>query len=221
MNTPSSDFSSEAAETLPTAKPKRVPRLRSLAHRLLHLKDANGQPIPLHDELLFFLEIPPEGTRDRWQKGADLCAGHGIQTSRMAVWRFYHANILEWRRAQAPPLPIQPPKPEETAALHEMARHFAAQRTLDFLRDPALSPGHLVGLIQNDNHRQKIQLGRDQFNERLTVRRMNDSRRLYKSIEASIRDKHLFEYQLKSVRKSFSILLNACSKSDQASHTTS
>ena len=168
----------------------------------------------------FFLEVPPEGTRDRWQKGADLCAGHGIQISRMSVWRFYHANILEWRRAQAPPLPIQPPKPEETAALHEMTRHFAAQRTLDFLRDPALSPGHLVGLIQNDNNRQQIQLGRDKFNEHLKVRKMKDDRRVYRGLEAAIREKHLFEYQLTATRKTFALLLNAYSKDETKDKNT-
>jgi hypothetical protein len=215
MNTPQPDFSPDITASLPTARPKRVPRLRSLAHKVLHARDADGKPLALHDELLFFLESPPEGTRDRWQKGADLCAGHGIETSRMSVWRFYHAHILEWRRAQAPPLPAQPPKPEETAALHQMARHLAAERALDFLRDPALAPGHLVGLIQNDNHRLKIQLGRDAFNERVTVRQMNDDRRFYKGLEADIRDKKLFELQMTSVRKSFAHLLHV------VSHTTS
>src|ERR1700761_8414448 len=141
MNTSDSDLSPEVPETLPPAKPKRVPRLASLAHRLRHAKDADGQPIALRDELLFFLEAPPQGTRDRWQKGADLCATHGVQTSRMAVWRFHRANILEWRREQAPPLPAQPPDPAEIARLHDMARHLAAQRALEMLHDPGLSPG--------------------------------------------------------------------------------
>ena len=82
-------------QTKPTATPLKVFRLDSLHHRLLHAKDAGGQPIPLLDELLFFLDDPPPGTRDRWQEGANLCRQHGIKTSRMAVWRFYHAHLLQ------------------------------------------------------------------------------------------------------------------------------
>ena len=215
MNSPHTPFPLETSENLPGAKPKRVPRLASLKHRLQHAKDADGQPLELHDELLFFLEDPPEGTRDRWQAGADLCESHGIKTSRMSVWRFFNANILQWRREQAPPLPAQLPDPEETARLHEMARHLAAQRALEMLNNPGLSPGHLVGFIQNENHRQQIQLGRDQFNDRVAVRRLLQDRDHYRAIDAAIRDKHMFEAQISSLRNGFAQLLKC------ASHTTS
>ena len=89
----------------------------------------------------------------------------------MSVWRLYRAHILQWRREQNPAPPAPPPTPEETALLHEQARHLAAQRALEALNDPRLSPGHLIGLLENDNHRRQIQLARDQFDHRLLVRR--------------------------------------------------
>ena len=88
------------------ARQPKVPRLDSLLHRLQHAKDADGKPVPLYDELLAFLDDPPPGTGDRWQKGADLCRRHGIETTRMSVWRLYRSQILEWRRnRQVPPHP--------------------------------------------------------------------------------------------------------------------
>jgi hypothetical protein len=200
MNSPHFDFSPEADETLPKAKRKRVPRVESLEHRLQHAKDGDGRPIPLRDELLFFLDDPPPGTGDRWQKGADLCESHGIQTSRMSVWRFYRAHILQWRREQAPAPPAQPPDPEEIARLHDQARHLAAQRVLEILNDPALAPGHLIGFLQNDNHRQQIQLARDQFNDRLTVRRRLEEREHYQKIDERVRDEVFAASQFDSIR---------------------
>jgi hypothetical protein len=141
----------------PSSEPSpKIPRLDSLLHQLQHAKDADGQPIPLLDELLFFLDDPPPGTADRWQKGAELCQGHGIKTSRMSVWRLYRAHILQWRREQNPAPPAPPPDPDEIARLRDHARHLAVQRTLETLNDPRLSPGHLIGLIQNDNQSQQI-----------------------------------------------------------------
>jgi hypothetical protein len=70
----------------------KIPWLTSLLHQLRHARDANGQPIPLLDKLLVFLDDPPPGTSDRWQDGANLYATHGIKTSRISVWRFYRAR---------------------------------------------------------------------------------------------------------------------------------
>ena len=207
MNSPDSDLSQKTDETLPRATRKRIPRVDSLLHRLQHAKDADGQPIPLHDELLFFLDDPPPDTGARWQKGAALCESHGIKTSRMSVYRFFRAHILEWRRAQAPAPPAQPPDPEETARLHDQARHLAAQRLLDALSDPGLSPGHLVGLIQNDNHRQQIQLARDQFNERIAERRRLEQRQHFQKIDDRARDQALDRVQMESLRKFIAPLL--------------
>ena len=166
----------------------------------MNATDADGQPIPLRDELLFFLEHPPKGTGDRWQEGADLCASHGIQTSRMSVWRFYNAQILEWRREQAPVPPVQPPDPAETARLLEQARHLAAQRALDMLNDPGLTPGHLVGLMQSDNHRQQIQLARDQFNDRVAERRRLQEREHFQNIDDRVRDEVISAARLEFIQ---------------------
>lgn len=84
----------------------KLPRLDSLLHRLQYAKDGNGRPLDFYNELLKFLDDPPPGTGDRWQKGADLCRRHGIETHRMSVWRLYRAHIIEWRRTrQVPPHP--------------------------------------------------------------------------------------------------------------------
>jgi len=193
-------------ETPPPATPPSVPRLTSLQHRLEHAKDPEGRPIPLLDELLFFLDDPPPGTRDRWQDGANLCQQHGITTSRMAVWRFYRAHILQWRRDQDPAL--EPPSdPAETARLQDHARHLAAQRAIEILNDPRLSPGHLIGLIQNDNFRQRNQLARDQFNDRIAVRQRAEQVRFRRGIESAARDKALFSADLESYRNFFATLL--------------
>jgi hypothetical protein len=194
-------------ETQPTAPPLKVPRLDSLHHQLQHAKDADGQPIPLLDELLFFLDDPPPGTGDRWQDGADLCRHHGITTSRMSVWRFYRAHILQWRREQNPAPPGPPPDPQETDRLHDQARHLAAQRALEILNDPRLSPGHLIGLIQNDNHRRQNQLARDQFDDRLATRRCLEQQQHFRRIDEEIRNNQAFPAQMELYRKLFTTLL--------------
>ena len=125
MNFNHSASSSKTNQTKPAKTPPAVPRLNSLQHRLQRAKDADGRPIPLLDELLFFLDDPPPGARDRWQEGADLCRKHGISTSRMAVWRFYRAHILQWRREQDPAPPATPCDPNETARLQDHARYLA------------------------------------------------------------------------------------------------
>ena len=207
MKSLNSDPFPETNPKLPPATLKRVPRLASLNHRLLHAKDADGRPIPLRDELLFFLDDPPPGTGDRWQKGADLCQGHGIKTSRMSVYRFYLAHILPWRWEQLPAPPPKPPNPRQIARLHDQARHLAARRTLEILHHPRLSPGHLIGLLQNDNHRQQIQLARDQFNDRVSVRRHLERRELFQRMDDRARDKVLAPAQMESFRKLFATLL--------------
>jgi hypothetical protein len=208
MISPNADSSPETNESSPTANPLKVPRLDSLLHQLQHAKDADGQPIPLLNELLFFLDDPPPGTGDRWQKGADLCQSHGIVTSRMSVWRFYRAHILQWRREQNPAPPASPPGPEETARLHDQARYLAAQRVIEILNDPHLSPGHLVGLIQNDNHRQQIQLARDQFNDSLAARRRIEERQHFRRIDEQIRDQLLSPAQMEFYRNVLAITPN-------------
>jgi len=61
MNSLNFDSSPETNQNQPATTPLKVPRLDSLQHRLQHAKDADGQPIPLLDELLFFLNDPPPG----------------------------------------------------------------------------------------------------------------------------------------------------------------
>jgi hypothetical protein len=194
-----STYSSKTTTTQPSAVPLKVPRLVSLEHRLQHAKDADGQPIPLIDELLFFLDDPPAGTADRWQEGADLCAEHGIKTSRMAVWRFYRANILQWRREQMPLPPAAPVDPQEIARLEAQARLLAAQRMIEMLNDPNLSSGQLIGILQNLNQREKHQLARDQFYNRVEEQRRERERNHHKNTYDELQSLHRIARTLQSV----------------------
>ena len=207
MTSPISASHPEIHENLCLASPLKIPRLASLEHRLQHARDADGEPLDLIDELLFFLEDPPSGTADRWQEGANLCQRHGIQTSRMSVWRFYRAHILQWRREQIPAPPATPPDPKEMAQLADQARHLAAQRALEILHDPRLTPGHLIGLLQNENHRQQIQLAREQFNDRLAVRRRIEERERFQRMDDLARDQLLVPAHMESLRKSLASLV--------------
>ncbi len=168
----------------------KVPRIESLEHRLRHAKDADGQPIALLDELLFFLDDPPPGTGDRWQEGADLCHRQGVQTSRMAVWRFYRANVLQWRREQMPPDPAR--SASETLELQEDFRLLAVRRAIEMLHDPRLAPGHLIGLLQIDVHRLKVELAGDEFIDRAERANERDYRERQKALE-ELKEKALGE----------------------------
>ena len=214
MISSSFDSSSETNENQPAATPPRVPRLVSLEHRLKRAKDADGRPIPLIDELLFFLDDPPPGTGDRWQKGADLCESHGIKTSRMAVWRFYRAHIIKWRFDQIPVPEETPPSPEATASLRDVSTHRAALRTLEFLNDPALTPGHLIGLLQADNQRRKIELARDQFNDKVKTRDHLLKREFFRDIDKSAREKAEYEYNMKIYPDIFRLMFEALENED-------
>ena len=55
------DSSPETNENQPATTPRGVPRLDSLHHRLQHARDADGRPIRLLNEILFFLDDPPPG----------------------------------------------------------------------------------------------------------------------------------------------------------------
>jgi hypothetical protein len=158
-----------------------VPRIESLHHRLLNAKAPDGEPLPLLDELMVFLEDPPPDTGDRWQAGADLCAAHGIAASRMAVWRMYRTHVIAWRGENAPTAVKIPQK--ATELLLDQNRHLIAARTAENLHDPRLSPGILVGLIQGENQRQEIQLARDKFNEQLATKRKLEHQERVRQIE--------------------------------------
>jgi hypothetical protein len=156
---------------------------------------------------MVLLEDPPPGMADRWQAGAELCAEHGIPTSRMSVWRFYRAHILEWRREHAPPLA---PVPEEsTSQLLDRARHLVALRALESLHDPHLPPLVLVGLVQNENRRQELQLARDKFDNQLEIRRQLEDREHFQAIDDEARDRALYPLQLKSYRHYFETLIKS------------
>ena len=187
----------------------KIPRIESLHHRLKTAKDPEGKPLPILDELMVLLEDPPPDAGDRWQAGADLCAAHGIATSRMSVWRFYRAHVVEWRRENAPPLGKV--SEESTTRLLEQARHLAAVRAVESLHAPNLSPSILVGIVQNENRRQQLLLAREKFNEHLETKRGIEQREIYRAIDNETRDRVLYPFQLESYRKEFELLLQMVS----------
>ena len=152
-----------------------VPRIESLHHRLLTAKGPDGEPLGLLDDLMVFLEDPPTDIHDRWKAGVELCAEHGIVTSRAAVWRFYRAYVVQWRYENAPP--IGKISEKSTAKLAEQARHLLSLRAAESLHHPHLAPHVLVGLVHNENRRQELQLARDKFNEQLFLRQREDEER--------------------------------------------
>ena len=150
-----------------------VPRKESLHHRLKTAKDANGKPLLLLDELMVLLEDPPPDVGDRWLAGVAFCAGHGIETSRPSVWRFYHAHVVLWRYENAPKVG-QVSEIESTTRADE-ARHLLTLRAIESLHHPHLPPQVLVGLVHNENRRLELQLARDKFNEQLFLRQRADA----------------------------------------------
>ncbi len=174
-------ISSASASTETTTR--KTPRLVSLQHRLEHAKDAEGKPLELADELLFLLDDPPDNITDRWQAGADLCARHGIQTSRMAVWRFYRATIFQWRRKNNPPPPLDDIQIDD---LHRQGNMLLALRVVEMLSDPNLKPGHLIALLQNENQRQKHELAQEQFTNQMLEREYERRRAIEKEKEDRI-----------------------------------
>ena len=47
---------------------------------------------------------------------------------------------------------------------------MAAQRVLEMLNDHRLTPGQLIGLLQQENQREQIELAKRQFDDRLKIR---------------------------------------------------
>jgi hypothetical protein len=152
-----------------TSSSPSIPRNKSLHHRLQTAKGPDGEPLPLLDELMIFLEDPPPDARDRWQAGADLCAARGITTSRGAVWSFYRGHFLQWRRKGASGLEGEVTE-ESTALLLEQARHLVALRAVESLQHPDLPPRVVVGMVQNENRRQELLLARKKFEDQLDTK---------------------------------------------------
>jgi hypothetical protein len=171
------------------AEPTKVPRLDSLHHQLQTARDADGNPLPLVDDLLFFLDDPPPGTGNRWEAGAELCAEHGIITSRMSVWRFYRSQIVQWRREQNPPPPVPAPDENEIARLEDHARYLAAQRAIEILNDPRLTPAQLIAILRHQNQRDRTELARDTYYEKVTVRMRREKIENRKRMKEMV-DKH-------------------------------
>ena len=164
-----------------------VPRIESLHHRLQTAKGPDGEPLGLLDDLMVFLEDPPPDSGDRWKAGVELCAEHGIVTSRAAVWRFYREHVVQWRLENAPSLGKVPEAGDTRLA--EQARQLLSLRAVENLRHPHLPPRVLIGLVQSENRRQELQLARDKFDEQLFLRERENERQRLKVIENERHDR--------------------------------
>ena len=204
-----SDPSSQTNENLSTQTPLKIPRLTSLLHRLRHAeKTPNGEPIPLLDELFFFLDDPPPGTTDRWQKGAEFCLSHGIRTTRMSLWRLYRTHILQWRREQNPAPPAPPPSPEETTRLHDRSPpRLPPSAPSRPSTTPASPPATSSASSRTTTTVSKSSFARDRFDDRRAIRRRREQKEHFRRLDHQIRDEHLLPAQMKSIRQFISILL--------------
>ena len=124
--------------------PVKVPRLNSLLHRLQ--KNPGPDDESYLDQLMIFLDDPPEGVTDRWKAGADMCAGWGITTSGTSVWRLYNSHLIEWRVRVALNLDGIEPNPQ---ALAEKTEQLVGLRTCELLANPSTPPAVLANLIRN------------------------------------------------------------------------
>jgi len=135
--------------------PVKVPRLNSLLHRLQ--KNPGPDDEPYLDQLMIFLDDPPDGVTDRWKAGAEMCAAWGVTTSGTSVWRLYHSYLIEWRVRVALKIDDGEIDPD---ALAQKTTQMIGLRTCEMLGNPATSPAALVSLIRIDLRQKYLELAR-------------------------------------------------------------
>jgi len=129
--------------------PISTPRLNSLRDRLE--KKPGPQDEPYLDQLMMFLDHPPQDVGDRWKAGAEMCAQWGVATSGTSVWQLYLSYLFEWR--------IRAVLGEELkdASLHDLRVHFArlvALRGCELLSNPE-TPAKVVIKLARIEQRKK------------------------------------------------------------------
>jgi hypothetical protein len=133
-----------------------VPRLNSLLHRL---QKAPGQKDESYlDQLMIFLEDPPDDIRNRWIKGAEMCAAWGIHCSDTSVWRLYRSYALEWRSRLA--LEASLGEGEKTEVVEERAAKMLALRLCEIVGDPQAPHDSLINLALLDIRKKALEFAR-------------------------------------------------------------
>ncbi len=135
--------------------PISAPRLNSLRDRLE--KKAGPQDEPYLDQLMMFLDHPPQDVGDRWKAGAEMCAQWGVATSGTSVWRLYLSYLFEWR--------IRTVLGEELkdASLHHLRARFAwlvALRGCELLTNPETPAKVVIKLARIEQREKALDLQR-------------------------------------------------------------
>jgi hypothetical protein len=141
--------------------PLSAPRLNSLRDRLE--KKPGPEDEPYLDQLMMFLDHPPQDVGDRWKAGAEMCAQWGVTTSGTSVWRLYLSYLFEWR--------IRAVLGEELkdASLHDLRLHFSrlvALRSCELLTNPETSAKVVIKFARIEQREKALELERQKLEDR-------------------------------------------------------
>jgi hypothetical protein len=145
-----------------SAPPAPVPRLNSLLHRLQ--KTPGPEDEPYLDQLMIFLEDPPDGVTDRWKAGAEMCHAWGIATTGTSVYRLYQSYLIEWRVRIA--LKIDDAEAGSAEVLGEKVARQILLRTGEMLGNPSTPPAVLVGLLRANLREKYLEFARQKHRDR-------------------------------------------------------
>jgi hypothetical protein len=169
-----------------SAASERVPRLNSLLHKLQQTPGPEDEPYL--DQLMIFLDVPPDGVRDRWKKGADMCAAWGITCSGTAVYRLFRSHANAWRADFA--LRSDNLDEDVLCKLSTRTARLITLRVCEMLDDPASAPSTLVSLARLELARQKHLEGR-----------RGDVERAFELLDARCRGNWEAQFALSQLRK--------------------
>ncbi len=163
--------------------PDKMPRLKSLLHRLQQTPGPDEQP---HlEQLMIFLDSPPAGVTDRWKEGAAMCTAWGIATTGASVWRLYRSYAIEWRARVA--LQSDDLAAETTDSLAQKAARLLALRTCELLANPDAAPLTLISLARIDLRQRNLDLARERHRD---AQRDRTERALAELEERAKRDRY-------------------------------
>lgn len=139
----------------------KVPRLKSLLHRLQQTPGPEEQPYL--EQLMIFLDDPPAGVGDRWARGAEMCTAWGIATSGASVWRLYRSYVIEWRARLA--LQMDDVTSRTNEELAQKAARLIALRTCEMLANADTPPATLVSLARIDLRQRMLHLAEEKHRD--------------------------------------------------------
>jgi hypothetical protein len=147
------------------SSPISIPRSGSLLHRLQHAPEPEEGAQPYLDQLMIFLDDPPAGVRDRWKKGAKMCAAWGITCTHTSVWRLYRSYAIEWRQRLSHDTDFA--SNESSEALEERLAKLAVLRSIEMLANPNLSPECVIGLARIEQRKVILDFARERHEDKM------------------------------------------------------